>query len=475
MSWNDGFYSNRYNWLCGSLAYTNGPHAISFVAGGNCRADRLRNVATPVQNNSSIYNVIYTYTKGSWIIQPYFQYTSVPTNAAIGIVKGASTTGGAILLSRAFSKGFSLAGRYEYISSSGSAATDAVNLMFGPGSSGTSVTVTPTFQVGGFFARTDLAWVHASSFTPGDVFGPAGVNETSSAPWRRWGSCSAITSLRRSNKNRVSPVPCASGTRACWNSIDWNSLQRRDRFSGGRNYHVMYCRKGLAIVFAIAVLSALAALAEAQQGRGPGQPAAPFVTHQMRPNIYWIEGGGGNSGVIVGDKGVIVIDAKTTADGGKELLESIAKITPKPVNTVILTHSDGDHVNGLAAFPVGVKVIAQENNKKEQEKALAAGGRGAPPADHLPTQVIVKDKDSLKIDGVKFEFHHWRPAHTSGDLIIFLPNDHIVFTGDIIAGGATAEPLIHLEKDGSSEGWITTVKGIVALNADQFVEGHGEV
>ena len=50
-----------------------------------------------------------------------------------------------------------------------------------------------------------------------------------------------------------------------------------------------------------------------------------------------------------------------------------------------------------------------------------------------------------------------------------------MFTGDIIAGGKTADPLIHLEKDGSSEGWITTVKGIVALNADQFVEGHGDV
>ena len=104
------------------------------------------------------------------------------------------------------------------------------------------------------------------------------------------------------------------------------------------------------------------------------------MTHQLKPNVYWIEGGGGNSGVIVGDKGVIVIDAKTTAAGGKELLDDIAKITPKPVTTVILTHSDGDHVNGLASFPAGITVIAHENNKKEQETALAAGGRGAPPA-----------------------------------------------------------------------------------------------
>lgn len=199
------------------------------------------------------------------------------------------------------------------------------------------------------------------------------------------------------------------------------------------------------------------------------------MTHQLTPNVYWIEGGGGNSGVIVGDKGVIVIDAKTTAAGGKELLENIAKITPKPVTNVILTHSDGDHVNGLAAFPAGVKVIAQENNKKEQEKALAAGGRGAPPADHLPTQVVTKNKESLKLEGVKFELYHWAPAHTSGDLVVYLPSEKIVFTGDIIAGGKTADPLIHLEKNGSSEGWITTVKGITGLKADQFVEGHGDV
>jgi hypothetical protein len=176
LSWNDGFYSNRYTWLSGALAYANGPHALSFVAGGNLGQTGFQTYATPVQNNGSIYNVIYTYTKGSWIIQPYFQYTDVPTNASIGVVKGASTTGGAILLSYAFKHGFSLPVRWEYISSSGSAAQDSVNLIYGPGSSGTSVTLTPTFQYGGFFVRGDLSWVHASNITPGDVFGPTGMN-----------------------------------------------------------------------------------------------------------------------------------------------------------------------------------------------------------------------------------------------------------------------------------------------------------
>jgi hypothetical protein len=177
-SWNDGFYSNRYTWLSGSLAYANGPHSLAFVAGGNYGKTAFQNLATPVQNNSSIYNVIYTYNKGAWIIQPYYQYTNVPTNAKIGIAKGASTNGFAILASRAFKKGFALPVRYEYIASSGKTTDpDLVNLMYGPGSKATSITVTPTFQYGGFFVRGDVAFVHVMDFTPGLVFGPLGSKE----------------------------------------------------------------------------------------------------------------------------------------------------------------------------------------------------------------------------------------------------------------------------------------------------------
>ena len=176
LSWNDGFYSNRYSYLSGSLTYANGPHSLAFVGMGNLSQTKFQTFATPVQNNGSMYAVVYTYTKGPWIIQPYYQYSSVPTNAKIGVVKGASTNGGAILLSHAFKHGFSLPVRWEYIASSGTAAENAVNLLYGPGSNGTSFTVTPTFQSGGFFARGDIAWVHAGSFAPGAVFGPLGMN-----------------------------------------------------------------------------------------------------------------------------------------------------------------------------------------------------------------------------------------------------------------------------------------------------------
>ncbi len=75
----------------------------------------------------------------------------------------------------------------------------------------------------------------------------------------------------------------------------------------------MYKNILILITSVAAFLFALGALAQA--------PQAAFVTHQLRPNVYYIEGGGGHSGVIVGDNGVIVIDAKTTPAGGKELLE----------------------------------------------------------------------------------------------------------------------------------------------------------
>jgi len=176
VSWNDGFYSNRYSWMSGSLAYTNGAHSIAFVAGGNLGQTAYTKFSTPIQNNGAIYNVIYTYSKGSWILQPYFQYTDVPTNASIGVAKGASTTGGAILVNHTFKHGFSLPVRWEYIASSGSPTDGSINLMYGPGSTGTSVTVTPTFQYGGFFGRVDLAYTHAGSYAPGSVFGPAGMN-----------------------------------------------------------------------------------------------------------------------------------------------------------------------------------------------------------------------------------------------------------------------------------------------------------
>jgi glyoxylase-like metal-dependent hydrolase (beta-lactamase superfamily II) len=222
------------------------------------------------------------------------------------------------------------------------------------------------------------------------------------------------------------------------------------------------------------VVSAALGMLFVPAAAGAQQQPQALSVQQLTNDVYVVTGGGGNSGVVIGADGVVVIDAKTSPESGKALLAEIAKLTRKPVTDVILTHSDGDHVNGLASFPSGVHVIAQEGCRNEMRAALDAGGRGAPPADHMPTKVITGDLERVTLDGVAFELHHWAPAHTSGDLVVYLPAQKIVFTGDIIASNRP-DTLIHLEKHGSSSGWITTVQGVLRLNADRFVPGHGDV
>lgn len=222
-------------------------------------------------------------------------------------------------------------------------------------------------------------------------------------------------------------------------------------------------------IYLFAALAALA-LGAANVSSAQQQPAGPFQVHTLTPTIYWVEGGGGNSGVIVGDKGVIVIDAKTTPDQGKQLLESVAKITPKPVTTVILTHRDMDHIGGLASFPKGITILAHQVDAGMEAPAPP----NMKPVVVPPTRVITTNKEDLTIDGVKLELLHWAPAHTSGDTIVYMPEQKVVFTGDIIDSGFETGH-IHFEQHGSTEGWIETVRDMVALDADRYLPGHGGV
>src|SRR6185436_16315 len=87
-----------------------------------------------------------------------------------------------------------------------------------------------------------------------------------------------------------------------------------------------------------------------------------------------------------------------------------------------------------------------------------------------------KEKEEVTIDGVKLDLYHWAPAHTSGDLIVYQPAAKIVSTGDlIVTNRADDNPNIHAEKNGSTAGWLANVKGMIGLNADTYVPGHGDL
>lgn len=202
--------------------------------------------------------------------------------------------------------------------------------------------------------------------------------------------------------------------------------------------------------------------------------AEPVTVHKLQRGVYWADGAGANSGIVIGENGVIVIDAKVSAEGGQKLLDEIAGITSQPVTHIILTHGDGDHVMGLASFPSRLTIIAHENCKRDMEIANTAGVMGILPDSVLPNYTF-KTKVSMTLAGVNFELLHFGPSHTSGDIIIYLPDTKVVFAGDVLAWGGSPTPTIHKEKGGSADGWLTTVEEMLKLDADTFVNGHGDV
>jgi cyclase len=105
---------------------------------------------------------------------------------------------------------------------------------------------------------------------------------------------------------------------------------------------------------------------------GFAQQAAPAISvEKIRGNIYQIKGGAGaNTGFVIGEKNVVVIDAKMTEEAGRQMVDEIKRLTPLPIKWIIITHSDQDHVNGLVGLPQGVPVIAQENTRVHMDKAF---------------------------------------------------------------------------------------------------------
>jgi hypothetical protein len=190
LSVNDGFYSSHPSWVSGLATYTfDKSNALSFVGAGNTEDTDVSSFRTPVfQNNQQIYNLIYTRTDGPWTLQPYLQYSHVPSLPRFGANGSASTWGGAMLASYDFGAdavpaglrlpGFRLSGRAEYIGSTGSAAGGAPNLLYGPGSAAWSLTLTPSYQYKNFFARGELSWVGTHDAAPGAAFGTDGNKGT---------------------------------------------------------------------------------------------------------------------------------------------------------------------------------------------------------------------------------------------------------------------------------------------------------
>jgi hypothetical protein len=183
LSYNDGFYSNKYNWLSGSVTYAvNSTNALALIGVGSLSRTNISSTATPLyQDNEQGYNLIYTHTSGPFTIQPYLQYTEVPKAALLNTAQNAATYGAALLVNYSVPhSGFSLPVRVEYITSTGNAAQGAPSLIYGAGSKAWSATITPTYQYKRIFVRGELSYVKANNITDGLAFGPLGNDDSQS-------------------------------------------------------------------------------------------------------------------------------------------------------------------------------------------------------------------------------------------------------------------------------------------------------
>lgn len=182
-AWTDGFYSNKFNWLGAQLSYQADRYQkISLIWTGSISTNSYTNTNTPLlKNNSQIYNLIYELEIKNWSFSPYLQYTYVPAKPEIGIPASAQTSGIALLVNykfnanldkdgRAYQK-ISLPFRVEYIQASGAPGSGTPNLLYGPGSSALTFTITPTLQYQKYFARVELSMIRLYDFGPQQGFG----------------------------------------------------------------------------------------------------------------------------------------------------------------------------------------------------------------------------------------------------------------------------------------------------------------
>jgi glyoxylase-like metal-dependent hydrolase (beta-lactamase superfamily II) len=99
---------------------------------------------------------------------------------------------------------------------------------------------------------------------------------------------------------------------------------------------------------------------------------------KIKDNLFMLKGGGGNTAVFVGTTGVVVVDTKLPG-WGQPILDKIKELTPKPVTTIINTHTHGDHVSGNVEFPATVDIVTHENTKANMDKMIVPTACRPPP------------------------------------------------------------------------------------------------
>ncbi|MBM3366705.1 MAG: MBL fold metallo-hydrolase [Betaproteobacteria bacterium] len=186
-----------------------------------------------------------------------------------------------------------------------------------------------------------------------------------------------------------------------------------------------------------------------------------------------------NTGVIVGDDGVMVIDAQATPLMAREVIRHIRKVTKLPIRYVTLSHYHAVRVLGASAFKAEQIIASQRTlglirERGRQDMASEIGrfprlfrGRESIPGLTWPT-IVFKDEMTVMMGKLEVKIIHPGPGHTGGDTIVWVPSQRVLFSGDLVeyeAGIYTGDA--HLAE------WPNTLQKLSALKPRALVPGRG--
>ena len=233
-----------------------------------------------------------------------------------------------------------------------------------------------------------------------------------------------------------------------------------------------------------ALLLATTTLASAAEAEPPMQ------VEQVGPHSYYVQGQSAlgsstnqnfisNAGFVITPTSVVVIDALGSPRLAERLTAEIKKRTSLPISDVILTHYHADHIYGLSYFKLmGAHITAHAAAKEYIQSDTAQLRLEASRTDLAPwiddkTHLVLADTwiagpTSLKIGGWVFELDHVGPSHTPEDLTVFVPEDKVLFAGDLFFNGR----LPFVGKANSSQ-WILSLDQMLQHDAKTVVPGHG--
>jgi cyclase len=225
----------------------------------------------------------------------------------------------------------------------------------------------------------------------------------------------------------------------------------------------------------------------AAAGAAPAQDTdyskVEIKTAQLAPNLYLVQGAGGNITASVGADGILLVDDEFAplADKIRAALMGLG-VSSRPVRYVINTHYHYDHTGGNLPFAKGgTTLIAQDALRARLQSGGTAGNGGslsremkAVEPEALP-QVTFDHELTVHLNGEDARAVHYANAHTDGDSIVFFPKGHVVAMGDIYV--RYGFPFIDINSGGSVQGMIAACEDVLKnVPADtKIVPGHGEV